>query len=96
MKTPTTDNLVIAATYRDYLKKALSGRGGLNTGQTKAILARYDAAMSNGHAAQSTFAHLLEAYGSEDTTKAVASIESELNRLNETHEGIETDRKSVV
>jgi hypothetical protein len=81
----------VSRTYRDYLQTALAGRGGLTSRQVNSIVSQYDTAVAWGQSVQQTFARLLESYGSEDTQAACASIQSELEKMNTEHQGVDVN-----
>ena len=97
--------------YREYLTKSLATRGGgLNNGQAKAIVGKFDALASKTHDVKRLFSETLETFGSENTQLACASIQSELEKALSTLKGvadtnpnstqhnkrqIKTDRKST-
>lgn len=77
--------------YRDYLGNALAGRGGLSIAAISKQLSAFDTAVKAGSDPKQVFEYLLDTYGNEDTALAMSTIESELTKLNEQHEGIDTN-----
>lgn len=87
MQTPS----YIRTHYRDYLSNALAGRGGLQPHQVNAVLTKYDTAVGKGHPVQQAFAELLESFGNEDVPTACNLLRSQLEKLNQSHEGVDVN-----
>lgn len=77
--------------YANRLKHCLAVNAGMNGEQVQAVVGKFHQAIAAQTAPDKAFKWALSEWGNEDVEQACASIQSELERLNREHAGIEAN-----
>jgi len=77
--------------YANRLKYCLAVNAGMNTDQVQTLVGRFYEAIAAQRSPELVFRNMIEDYGNESAEAAVKSIQSELERLNREHAGVDTN-----
>jgi hypothetical protein len=77
--------------YANRLKHCLAVNAGMNPNQVQTLVSRFYEAIAAQTNPELAFRDIIENYGNESAEAAVKSIQSELERLNREHIGIDTN-----